>query len=295
MRLATRSSPQARTQAQAVADALSQANPGLAVELVFVDTTGDRRLDVPLHQIGGQGVFVKEVQTAVLEGRADVAVHSAKDLPSRPTPGLTIGAFCVRRDARDALIGCAIEDLRAGSVVATGSVRRRAQLRRLSPDLQFTDLRGNIATRLSRIPDGGAIVMAAAALEVLGITHEVRQQHEVHLFDVDDMVPMIGQGCVAVEHREGDDAVASMVAGVDDASTRAAVTVERAFLAELGSGCSLPVAGHVRDEVLHTFLADDHGQRWVGEMLHLGPPGRDLATACGLAREAARRARAQVW
>lgn len=297
MRLATRSSPQAHTQARAVADHLMAAHPGLAVELVFVDTTGDRRLDVPLHQMGGQGVFVKEVQAAVLDGRADAAVHSAKDLPSAATPGLDIGAFCMRRDPRDALIGRALESLDDTSVVATGSVRRRAQLRRLRPDITFAELRGNIGTRLGRTPPEGAIVMAMAALEVLGITEMVDSERGVHPVGIESMVPMIGQGCVAVEHRTTDDRTATLIAAVDHRPTRVAVTVERAFLAELGSGCSLPVAAHVHNATLHYFLADDTARRWVNDTVDLSQELRvdDIDGACGRARDAARAARAQVW
>ena len=126
-----------------------------------VETLGDQRTDVPLHQIGGQGVFVKEVQRAVLRGDADLAVHSAKDLPSAQADGLRLAAFCERRDARDALVGASLDSLPSGATVATGSVRRRAQLHAVRPDLAFVELRGNIHTRLSKVPDGGAIVMAA--------------------------------------------------------------------------------------------------------------------------------------
>jgi hydroxymethylbilane synthase len=169
LRIATRSSAQARTQAEIVGAAIEAASDGVRTELVLVDTIGDQRQDVPLHTIGGQGVFVKEIQRAVLDGRADIAVHSAKDLPSAHTEGLTIGAFTVRRDPRDALIGSSLDGLALGATVATGSVRRRAQLAALRPDLQFVELRGNIQTRLSKIPQDGAIVMAVAALQVLGI------------------------------------------------------------------------------------------------------------------------------
>ena len=163
LRLATRGSAQARTQAQAVADALTAANPGRTVELVFVETLGDRTQhdNVPLHTIGGQGVFVKEVQSAVLRGDADMAAHSAKDLPSLTADGLQLAAFCARRDARDVLIGSTLAGLANGAPVATGSVRRRAQLKVGRPDLHFLELRGNIHTRLGKVPQGGAIVMAA--------------------------------------------------------------------------------------------------------------------------------------
>lgn len=256
LRIATRSSAQARTQATAVAEDLQRAHPGLTVELVFVDTFGDRRTDVPLHTIGGQGVFVKEVQLAVLEGRADLAVHSAKDLPSTPADGLVIAAFGRRRDPRDALVGRSLADLADGATVATGSVRRRAQLRRLRPDLQFVELRGNIPTRLEKIPDAGAIVMAAAALEILGWTERVSE-----FLDVDAMVPAVGQGCVAVECRVQDRSTLDLVAAVDHAPSRRAVEHERAFLAELGSGCSLPVGAFDDGDTMRVYLASDDGTR----------------------------------
>lgn len=258
VRIATRSSAQARTQAESVGQALEAAHPGLRVELVFVETTGDQRQDVPLHTIGGQGVFVKEVQRAVLDGRADLAAHSAKDLPSTPAEGLTIAAFCERRSAADALVGGSLLAFAPGATIATGSVRRRAQLAAARPDLGFVELRGNIQTRLSKVPPGGAIVMAVAALEILELTHLVDD-----VLDPTAFVPAVGQGCVAVECGAGDVATADLLAAVDHAPTRAAVQVERAFLATLGSGCSLPVGAHVVDQVLHAFLADPARGRHV--------------------------------
>lgn len=251
VRIATRSSAQARTQAQWVADALMASHPGLAVELVFVDTTGDQRQDVPLHTMGGVGVFVKEVQRAVLDGRAELAAHSAKDLPSTPAEGLLLAAFCERRSAADALVGATLDELPSGAPVATGSVRRRAQLASVRPDLQFHELRGNIQTRLSKLPDGGAIVMAVAAMQILGLTEHIAEVLDPTLF-----VPAVGQGCVAVECAAGDDTTARLLVAVDHVPTRAAVEVERAFLATLGSGCSLPVGAYVVGAVLHAFLAD---------------------------------------
>jgi hydroxymethylbilane synthase len=256
VRLATRGSQQASTQAQAVAAQLHEAT-GRAAELVIVETTGDRRQDVPLHVIGGQGVFVKEVQQAVLDGRAAAAVHSAKDLPSVRADGLVIAAYTRRRDPADALIGRSLDELAEGATVATGSVRRRAQLGLVRPDLRFVELRGNIATRLSRVPDDGAIVMAVAALEVLGQTDRVAERLDPLTF-----VPAVGQGCVALEVRADDDETIALFASIDDPSTRHAVEVERAFLAELGAGCSLPVGAHAAGGRLHTFLAssDRHGR-----------------------------------
>lgn len=227
------------------------AHPGLVVELVFVDTTGDQRQDVPLHTIGGQGVFVKEVQRAVLDGRAELAAHSAKDLPSTTADGLTIAAFCERRSAADALVGATLDRLPIGAPVATGSVRRRAQLAAVRPDLQFRELRGNIHTRLSKLPDGGSIVMAVAAMQILGLMDRVAEVLDPTVF-----VPAVGQGCVAVECAVADASTAQLLVAVDHVPTRAAVEIERAFLAMLGSGCSLPVGAHVADGVLHAFLAD---------------------------------------
>lgn len=261
IRLATRSSAQARTQAEVVAHALTDSSVGQQVELVFVETLGDRRTDVPLHTIGGQGVFVKEVQHAVLNGSADIAVHSAKDLPSMSTPGLVVGAWCERRDARDALVGSRLADLAHGATVATGSVRRRKQLSSLRPDLRFIDLRGNIHTRLEKIPAGGAIVMAVAALQVLGLTERIAE-----ILDPNVVVPMIGQGCVAVECRADDHSTHALLKHIDHAQTRRAVEIERTFLAELGAGCNMPVGAYVDEtDVLTTFLAsgDEVEARWV--------------------------------
>ena len=258
LRLATRGSAQATAQSQAVADALRTAHPGLEVTLVFVETLGDQRTDVPLHTIGGQGVFVKEVQRAVLDGHADIAVHSAKDLPSVTADGLLLASLCVRRDPRDALVGTPLRDLPRGATVATGSVRRRAQLTAVRPDLRFVELRGNIHTRLSKLPEGGALVMAVAAMEILGLTDRIAEA-----LAIDDFVPAPGQGCVAIECRAGDAHTAALLTAIDHPATRAAVTAERAFLAELGTGCSLPVAAHTVGDLLPAFLADPPTGRHV--------------------------------
>jgi hydroxymethylbilane synthase len=259
LRIATRGSAQARTQAEVVAAQLRDAHPGLEVSLVLVETTGDRRADVPLHEIGGQGVFVKEVQRAVLDGRADLAVHSAKDLTSQPTEGLVLASVPPRRDARDALIGSTLESLAPGATVATGSVRRRAQLARVRPDLAFVELRGNIATRLDKVPADGAIVMAVAALEVLGLTDRIAE-----VLDPQEFVPQVGQGAIAIECREGDAATLARCQAIEDTASRHDVEVERAFLAEIGSGCTLPVGASVLHGAdgrrLAGFLADDDGR-----------------------------------
>jgi hydroxymethylbilane synthase len=289
LRLATRGSPQARTQAQLVADAIT-ATTGEATELVLVETTGDRKQSDPLHTIGGQGVFVKEVQQAVLDDRADAAVHSAKDLPSETPAALLLAAHCRRRDAADALIGRPLTQLAEGAVIASGSVRRRAQLAAVRPDLRFVELRGNIARRLEQIPVDGSIVMAVAALEVLGLNERIAERLDPVVF-----VPAVGQGCVAVECRAEDARAAEVLAGVDDAPTRFAVTTERAFLAELGAGCTLPLGAYCVDGELHAFLAASietgHNPPIFREAIAVPD---DVDVAVRIAAELARRARATV-
>ena len=234
LRAATRGSTLALAQARQVASLL-----GGDVELVVVETVGDRRQDVPIWEIGGQGVFVKEVQAAVLDGRADFAVHSAKDLPATPPDGLVVAAVPERADPRDALVGSTLDALAAGARVATGSVRRRAQLASLRPDLTFASLRGNIETRLRKAADYDAIVVAAAALVRLGRTGDAAE-----FVDPSRMLPQVAQGALALEARAGDAAVLGALAALEHGPSRVAVDAERAYLRELGGGCDLPVAAH---------------------------------------------------
>lgn len=259
LRIATRSSAQARAQSEAVANLITTANPSVTIEFIYVDTQGDLNATTPLHQMGGQGIFVKEVQRAVLDGRADIAIHSAKDLPSQQADGLCIGAVGERRTPNDALIGCRLDELAQGATVATGSVRRKAQLSRQRPDLIFAELRGNIQTRLSKVPENGAIVMAVAALEILGLTDRISE-----ILPIDLAVPMVGQGSVAVEARTDDQSTRDILSTIDHAESRRAVEAERAFLRELGAGCSLPVAAHLTaDGVFHAFMASTDGSEMV--------------------------------
>lgn len=230
MRIATRGSALARWQAEHVASLV-----GEPYELVVVDTAADRRLDVPIWEMGGKGVFVKEVQAAVLDGRADCAVHSAKDLPSVTVPGLVIGAVPERGDARDALVGSTLAELAPGGVVATGSVRRRAQLAWLRPDLTFAGLRGNMATRLEKAAGFDAIVVAVAALDRLGYSDRIDE-----VLEPSTLLPQVGQGALAVECRVDDEATLAALAAVEHAPSRRAVDAERSFLAELGGDCDLP-------------------------------------------------------
>lgn len=239
VRIATRASTLARWQADHVAELLRASRPDCSVELVPLITEGDRRTDVPLSLIGGKGVFATEVQQAVLAGRADVAVHSAKDLPALTPDGLVIAAVPARGDARDALVGCRLMDLPTDATVATGSARRRVQLAHLRPDLRFAELRGNMATRLEKAAAFDAIVVAAVALERLGLADRLTEVLSPRL-----MVPQVAQGALAVECRVDDPALRELLAGVEDGPSRLVVDAERAFLVELGGDCTLPAGAH---------------------------------------------------
>jgi len=230
LRVATRGSALARWQAERVVQLLE-----VEAEYVIVSTRGDERGDVPIHAMGGTGVFVKEVEQAVLDGRAEVAVHSAKDLPSETSPELVLAALPERGDPRDALVGRPLDEIPTGGRVGTGSVRRRAQLAARRPDLGFGELRGNIPTRLERADGFDAVVLAAAALDRLGLADRIAER-----VDPSVVLPQVAQGALAAECRTDDDGTRELLAGIDDAGVRAAVTAERAYLAELGGGCNLP-------------------------------------------------------
>jgi hydroxymethylbilane synthase len=238
LRIATRGSALALWQAEHVAARLRTTGAG-DVELVIVETTADRRLDIPIEAMGGKGVFVKEVQAAVLDGRADLAVHSAKDLPARTPADLVIAAVPERADPRDVLVGARLAELAPGAHIATGSVRRKVQLAERRPDLRFSGLRGNIATRLSRLGEFDAIVMAKAALDRLVLTPDV-----VDVLDVEVMLPQVGQGALAVECRAADAATSALIARIEHAPSRRTFDAERAFLDELGGDCDLPAGAH---------------------------------------------------
>ena len=239
MIIATRSSPLARWQAEAVAKRLAlSAND---VEFLIVTTEGDQDQTRQIQEMAGRGVFVKEVQMAVLEGQADLAVHSAKDLMSSPTAGLNLAAFLERGDPRDALIGMNLRQLPQGARIATGSARRQAQLAHVRPDLKFTGLRGNMETRIAvaEQEDVDAVVVAMAALQRLELTNSVAE-----VLSVEEMVPQVGQGAIAVECRDDDPTIHEQLLGISDEPTRRCVEAERAYLAQLGGGCELPVGAH---------------------------------------------------
>jgi hydroxymethylbilane synthase len=243
LRLGTRRSTLARAQTEEVAGALRAA--GCRVEIVGIQSTGDRHADVPLHEFAGSGVFVAELRVALLRGEVDVVVHSMKDLPTAEIPELAIAAIPRRADPRDALVtgaGCRLAELPTGAIVGTGSPRRAAQLRLLRPDLEIRPIRGNLDTRLGKLHAGGyaALIVAAAGLARLH-----RSAEAAEFFDPTVMLPAPGQGALAVECRRADIAdggrLARSLAGLDDPATRAAVTAERALLAAVGAGCSAPV------------------------------------------------------
>ncbi len=239
LRIATRGSRLALRQTQRVAELLSEASPAIEIETVVVSTVGDRDKKTSLQELGGQGVFVTDVQSAVLSGEADIAVHSAKDLPAKTSPGLTLASVPERADPRDALVGSFWVDLPKGATIATGSIRRRSHLSHLRPDLKFQDLRGNIETRLLRIDEVDAVVIAKAALDRLDLNPE-----QMDPLPVSVLLPQVGQGALGIECREEDLEIIQMLKRIEDQKVRAAVDAERSFLAEVGSGCSLPVAAH---------------------------------------------------
>ncbi len=257
VRAATRGSALALWQTRHVASLL--AGVGFDLMEVVVSTTGDERQDLPIHAMGGKGVFVKEVQAAVLDGRADIAVHSMKDLPSQTPDGLVLAAVPARADARDVLVGRRLAELSQGAVVASGSIRRRAQLASIRPDLEFRELRGNIATRLAKAADFDAIVMAAAALDRLGESPEI-----VDHLDPEVMLPQVGQGALAIECRSDDAVVREALESIQDPVARRLTNAERAFLSELGGDCDLPAGayavegagGHIR---LRSLVAAEDG------------------------------------
>ncbi len=241
LRLATRGSPLALRQTELVAELLGRAHPGLEIEPVVVRTRGDQDVASPLDQIGGQGVFVTEVEAAVRAGRAEAAVHSAKDMPSVMAADLVLGAVPVRGDARDGLVGCTLADLIPGALVATGSARRRAQLAWLRPDLVFTGLRGNMARRVAvgESDQVSAVVVAVAAVERLGWLDRLTD-----VLDPVDVLPQAGQGAVAVQCRTDDEETRRLLGAIDHEPSQRALRAERAVLAGLGGSCSVPVGAY---------------------------------------------------
>jgi hydroxymethylbilane synthase len=254
VRLGSRGSRLALTQAEQAAEALRAVNTGLEVALVPITTSGDRDRRRPFGEIGARGVFVKEIEEALLTRRVDVAVHSAKDMTSTATDGLVVGAFLPRGDPRDAL--CGADRLAPGMRIGTASARRKAQLLARDTTLSVEPLRGNVDTRLRKRTERGldAIVLAAAGLERLGLSFEIGYR-----FGVDELVPEAGQGAVALQMRSGEE---SLVQPLDHAETRRQVEAERACVARIGAGCLAPVAAHHDGTVLTALIAAEDGA-WV--------------------------------
>lgn len=246
LRIATRKSPLALWQAHFVAAQLTHYHPDLTVELVPMVTQGDVILDTPLAKIGGKGLFVKQLETALLNHEADIAVHSIKDIPMAFPKGLGLMTYCEREDPRDAFVSNHFDHLNAlpaGSVVGTSSLRRQCQLRALRPDLVIKDLRGNVGTRLQKLDDGeyDAIILAAAGLIRLKLTHRIRAY-----LSIDVSLPAVGQGAVGIETRTNDDAILALLAPLDHAPTRLCVLAERAMNQRLEGGCQVPIACHAQ-------------------------------------------------
>ena len=244
LRIATRKSPLALWQAEHVAARLRAAHPGLAVELVGMSTQGDRILDSPLAKVGGKGLFVKELEVALLDGRADIAVHSMKDVPVEFPDGLHLPVILEREDPRDAFVSNAyarFEDLPQGARVGTSSLRRQCQLAARRPDLVIDSLRGNVNSRLAKLDAGqfDAIILAAAGLKRLGFADRIRCELEP-----ETSLPAIGQGAIGIECRRDDARTGALIAVLDDADTHLRLRAERALNTRLKGGCQVPIAGH---------------------------------------------------
>jgi len=256
IRIGTRGSHLARWQSGWVADRLRALHPGLTVELVEIRTEGDRDRNSPLAAIGGTGLFTKEIQRALADGRVEVAVHSLKDLPTLGVEGLTLGAVPVREDVADALIapgGRTLAGLKAGATVGTGSLRRRAQLLHARPDLTVVGVRGNVETRLNKALHGelDGVILAEAGLRRLGLDGHVTERLGPPRF-----LPAVGQGALGIECRRDDAATLALLAPLDDPTTHRAVVAERRVLAELEGGCMIPLAAFARDLADGTLAMD---------------------------------------
>ena len=273
LRVGTRGSRLALTQAGHAVEQLRR--PGLEIALIPITTAGDRDRTKPFGQIGARGVFVKELEEALLEGRIDLAVHSAKDMTSSEVDGLAVAAYLAREDARDAL--CGATGIEPGMRIGTASVRRRAQLLALEPTLSIESLRGNVDTRLHKRGERGldAVVLAACGLDRLGLSGEIG-----HRFDPAEMLPEAGQGALALQVRAGEEGA---VSDADDPETRRRVEAERALVAVVGAGCLAPVAAHHDGSALEGLVADEDGH-WIERIrgddpASLGRALADLATA----------------
>jgi len=271
IKIGTRASKLALWQANWVKSALIEANPSQAVELVTIKTKGDKILDVPLAKVGGKGLFVKEIEQALIDQRIDIAVHSMKDMPAEIPESLCIGAIPRRESATDVLIsraGRRFAELPRGAVIGTSSLRRAAQLRHARPDIEIVPLRGNLDTRLKKLQTENldAIVLAAAGVKRLELEHRITEY-----LDSEVMLPAVGQGALCIEMRQHDPVIEPMVKALDDPPSRAIVLGERAFLNRLGGSCQVPIAGH-GEIISNTFqltglVANIDGSRIIKSVL----------------------------
>ena len=295
--IATRGSKLALAQAGWTARRLEQVDPGLSVRLQVIKTRGDKILDVPLAQVGGKGLFVKEIEDALLQGRADLAVHSMKDMPAELPPGLVLAGVSPREDPRDVLVsrqGRSLDRLPPGARLGTSSLRRRAQLLARRPDLEITSIRGNVQTRLAKLESEGlqGVILAAAGLKRLGL-----EPAGARPLELDTLLPAVGQGILGFETREDDRRCRRLVEAISDPQAAVAARAERAFLARLEGGCQVPIAGHAVCREGEVFLrglvadlegttliraqgrapweeAEKLGRRVAGEILEQG--GREI-------------------
>lgn len=287
LRLATRKSQLALAQSRAFLAELSRAT-GAPVSEVLVTTTGDRVQDVPLSNVGGKGLFIKEIEEALLDRRADVAVHSMKDVPAELAPALVIGCVPRRKDARDAILtrtGCRFEELPAGAAVGTSSLRRSAMLRVRRPDLTYVPIRGNVDTRIRRCEEGvvDAVVLALAGLERLGLAARATQ-----VLEPSESLPAVGQGALAIECRADDAEVLEALAPLTHPDTARAVSAERGVMTAVEGSCQVPVAAYAVREGgtlwLRGMLADPDGSRVRFREVRVGWPDDDgAALAVGVA------------
>ena len=278
LRIGTRGSLLAKWQAESIRKRLFAAK-GVEAEIVIIKTAGDRMQQAPLTQIGGKGIFIKELEQALLEESIDLAVHSVKDVPTDTPSRLMFPAVCRRDDVRDCLVGSTVANLRQGARVGTSSIRRQAQLLHIRPDLDIRDLRGNVDTRLRKVESGEyeAILLAKAGLDRLGVSQRISE-----ILSPEVCMPAVGQGAIAVECRLKDAETADILAPLDDAETRTAIIAERALLAALQGGCQVPLGAWARIErgelVLEACVCSVDGVQYVKQRA-TAPP--DQAAALG--------------
>jgi hydroxymethylbilane synthase len=272
IKIGSRGSDLALTQANLVADKIRKEAPDANIEICVIKTSGDIMQDISLLKIGGKGVFVKEIEDALLEGVVDLAVHSMKDVPTQTPPGLVFAAVLTREDVRDVLVSKGsrkIEQMRRGAKIGTGSMRRSSQLLAMLPDLEIVSLRGNLETRLKKIDtenlDG--VIVAAAGLKRMGLTDKITQYLPVEL-----MLPAVGQGALGVEIRADDDRLRELLTTINHVQTQTGITAERAFLRHLGGGCLLPIAalGTLAGEklALEGLVAAPRGVEVIRDKVH---------------------------